>query len=75
MVSQLEPQGVAVTADRTGAATGGRMISSLSGLLGDVADVRQARSRCLRCCPRVAVIPPRDRLIGHAAGTGLLIPS
>ncbi len=30
--------------------------SSVSGLLGDVAYVRQARSRCLRCCPGVAVV-------------------
>ncbi len=32
------------------------MTSSLSGLLGDVAYVRQARSRCLRCCPGVTVV-------------------
>src|SRR5437667_9348768 len=33
------------------------MISSVSGLLGERAHMRRARSRCLRCCPRVAVIP------------------
>lgn len=32
-------------------------IASLSGLLRDSAHVRQARSRCPRCCPRVAVVP------------------
>ena len=32
------------------------MTSSVSGLLGDVAHVHQARSRCLRCCPGVAVV-------------------
>ena len=34
------------------------MIASVSALLGDVADVRQASSRCLRCChcPGVAVV-------------------
>ncbi len=31
--------------------------SSVSGLLRDSTHVRQARSRCLRCCPRVAMIP------------------
>jgi hypothetical protein len=31
--------------------------SSVSGLLGELAHVRQARSRCLWRCPRVAVIP------------------
>ena len=30
--------------------------SSVSDLLRDSAHVRQARSRCLRCCPRVAVV-------------------
>jgi hypothetical protein len=29
----------------------------VSGLLRDSAHVRQARPRCLRCCPRVAVVP------------------
>ncbi len=30
--------------------------ASVSGLLRDLAYVRQARSRCLRCCPGVAVV-------------------
>ncbi len=41
---------------------------SVSGLLGDVAHVRQARSRRLRRCPRVAVIPPSRP--PHRAGSG-----
>ena len=36
-----------------------------SGLLGDVAHVHQARSRCLRCCPGVGSWPSVDLLIGH----------
>jgi hypothetical protein len=43
--------------------------SSVSGLLCDSAHVRQARSRCLRCCPRVTVIalsrPPYRARGGH----------
>ena len=43
--------------------------SSVSGLLRDSAHVRQARSRCLRCCPRVAVVslsrPPHRARGGH----------
>lgn len=34
-----------------------RVIASVSGLLRGLADVRQARPRCLRCCRRVAVMP------------------
>jgi hypothetical protein len=34
-----------------------RVISFVSSLLRDSAHVRQARSRCLPCCPRVAVKP------------------
>jgi hypothetical protein len=51
------------------------LISSVSGLLRDSAHVRQARSRCLQCCPGVAAIPSRDRPIGHAAGTSLFVPN
>ena len=43
------------------------VISSGSGLLGERTHMRQARPRCLRRCPRVAVIPSRDRPIEHAA--------
>jgi hypothetical protein len=42
---------------------------SVSGLLGDVAHVRQARSRSLRCYPEVALItfdrPPHRARGGH----------
>ncbi len=45
--------------------------SSVSGLLGGLAHVRQARSRCLRCCPGVTVTilgrPPYRARGGHAA--------
>ena len=44
------------------------LTSSVSGLLRDSAHVRQVRSRCLRCCTRVAVIPlsrPSHRARGH----------
>jgi hypothetical protein len=34
------------------------LTSSVSGLLRDSADVRQARSRCLRCCPGVTLRAP-----------------
>jgi hypothetical protein len=34
------------------------MPSSVSGPPADLAHVRQARPRCLRCCPQVAVVPP-----------------
>ena len=42
------------------------LTSSVSGLLRDSAYVRQARSPCLRCCPRVAVIPS---LVTVSSGT------
>ena len=48
--------------------------SSESGLLRNLAYVRQTRSRCLRCCPRVTVIPlsrPPHRACG---GHGLFVP-
>jgi hypothetical protein len=45
------------------------LTSSVSGLLRDSADVRQARSRCVRCCPGVTLRAPVDHLIRHAAGT------
>jgi len=45
------------------------LTSSVSGLLGDVAHVRQARSRCLQCCPGVTVVsfgrPPHRARGGH----------
>jgi hypothetical protein len=47
----------------------------VSGLLGDVAYVHQARSRCLRCCPGVTVVAldrPSHRARG---GHDLLIRS
>ena len=48
--------------------------SSLSGLLRDSAHVRQARSRCLRCCPGMTVTalgrPPHRAHGGHAHGSG-----
>jgi hypothetical protein len=44
--------------------------SSVSGILRDSSHLRQARSRCLRCCPRVAVttlgLPPHRARGGHA---------
>ena len=33
------------------------LTSSVSGLLGELAHVRQVKSPCLRCRPRVAVVP------------------
>jgi hypothetical protein len=48
--------------------------SSLSGLLSNLAHVRQARSWCLRCCPGVAVITlsrsPHRARSGHVHGSG-----
>jgi hypothetical protein len=35
---------------------GDQVIASVSGLLSNLAHVRQARSRCPRCCPGVAVV-------------------
>ena len=50
------------------------LASSVSGLLGNLAHVRQARSRCLRCCPGVAVTtlsrPPHRARGGHVRGSG-----
>jgi len=44
--------------------------ASVSGILRDSSHLRQARSRCLRCCPRVAVtalgLPPHRARGGHA---------
>ena len=51
------------------------LTSSVSGLLRDSAHVRQVRSRCLRCCPRVAVKPLSRPPIGHVAGTSLFAPN
>jgi len=49
------------------------MTSSVSGLLGGPAHMREARSRCLRYCPGVTVVtrgrPPHRAREGH----GLLI--
>jgi hypothetical protein len=51
------------------------LTSSVSGLLADLAHVRQGRSRCLRCCPRVAAItlgrPPYRARGGHAHDSGV----
>ena len=47
----------------------GPVTSSVSGLLLGSADVRQARSRCLRCCPGATVTalgrPPHRARRGH----------
>jgi hypothetical protein len=47
----------------------GLVTSSVSGLLRDSAHVRQARSRCLRCCPGMTVTtlgrPPHRAREGH----------
>ena len=45
------------------------LTSSVSRLLVGSPHMRQARSRCLQCCPRVAVMTLLRPLIGHAAGT------
>ena len=45
------------------------LTSSVSGLLDNLAYVRQARLRCLRCCPGVAVITLSRPPHGYAAGT------
>ncbi len=50
------------------------LTSSVSGLLRDSAHVRQARLRCLRCCPEVTVITlgrrPHRARGGHVHGSG-----
>jgi hypothetical protein len=50
------------------------VISSVSGLLGDLRHVHLARLRCLRCCPGVAVLtlsgPSHRARGGHVHGSG-----
>jgi hypothetical protein len=51
------------------------LTSSVSGLLRDSADVRRARSRCLRCCPGVTLRAPGRPSHRARGGHDLLIRS
>ena len=62
--SRLMPEGRA----RTLSGPSPDLPSSVSGLLSNLAHVRQARSRCLRCCPGLTVTASRSTT-GHVAGT------
>lgn len=65
----MTPDGFVMASDLVGRTGFEPVASSVSGLVRDSAHLRQARPRCLRCCPGVTVTtlgrPPHRAREGH----------